>query len=103
MTHAQTFASSTTLTTPPLSRVTQLAVALSLILGSALVAIPQYLEYLRAGDLERKEQIAWGMPQNIASILVAAGIVTVLVFPLLVRILPNDVLHGRRSVLQRDR
>lgn len=60
MTDAKTFAPSTTLT-PPLSRVTQLAVALSLILGAALVAIPQYFEYLRAGDLEREEQIAWGL------------------------------------------
>lgn len=48
-------------TTPPLSRVTQRAVALSLILGATLVAVPQYLEYLRAGDLERKQQIAWGL------------------------------------------
>jgi hypothetical protein len=61
MTDAKTFAPSTPLTTPPLSRVTQLAVALSLILGSALVAVPQYLEYLSADDLERKQQIAWGL------------------------------------------
>ena len=61
MTDAKTFAPSTPLTTPPLSRVTQLAVALNLILGSTLVAVPQYLEYLSADDLERKQQIAWGL------------------------------------------
>jgi hypothetical protein len=61
MTDAKIFAPSTPLTTPPLSRVTQLTVALSLILGSTLVAVPQYLEYLSADDLARKQQIAWGL------------------------------------------
>lgn len=48
-------------TTPPLSRVTQQAVALCLVLGAALIAVPQYVEYLRAGDLDRKGQIGWGL------------------------------------------
>ncbi len=61
MNDSETFTPSTVLTTPPLSRVTQLAVALSLFFGSALIAVPQYVEYLRAGDLERKEHIAWGL------------------------------------------
>lgn len=61
MTDSTKYAQPVPLTTPPLSRVTQLAVALSLFLGSALVAVPQYLEYLLAGDLERKEHIAWGL------------------------------------------
>ena len=46
---------------PPLSRAARIAAATSLALGSALVAIPQYVEHLRAGDLEREEQIAWGL------------------------------------------
>lgn len=61
MTDAKTFTPRTPLTMPPLSSVTQLAVAVSLILGSALEAVPQYIEYLRAGDLEREQQIAWGL------------------------------------------
>lgn len=61
MTDTTAFAPTSRLSTPPLSRVTQLAVALSLIIGSTLVAVPQYVEYLRAGDLERKQQIAWGL------------------------------------------
>lgn len=61
MTDSMNLAPTVPLATPPLSRVTQLAVAMSLFLGSALIAIPQYVEYLRAGDLERKERIAWGL------------------------------------------
>lgn len=61
MTDTQTLTPTTTMTTPPLSRATQLAVALSLILGSALTAVPQYVEYLLAGDLEREQKIAWGL------------------------------------------
>ncbi len=49
------------LATPPLSNLARRAAALGLILGSVLVAVPQYLEYLRAGDLEREQQIAWGL------------------------------------------
>jgi len=45
----------------PLSQAIRLGAGLSLIVGAALNAVPQYLEYLMAGDLERKEQIAWGL------------------------------------------
>jgi hypothetical protein len=61
MTDVDTYVQGTLRTTPPLTRAIQVSAALSLILGSALVAVPQYLEYLRAGDLERKQQIAWGL------------------------------------------
>jgi hypothetical protein len=61
MTDTTRFVPSAPVTTPPLSRVIQLAVALSLGLGSALIAVPQYLELLLAGDLDRLDQIAWGL------------------------------------------
>ena len=46
---------------PPLSRPIRLGVALCLGAGAVLAAVPQYVEHLRAGDLERKDQIAWGL------------------------------------------
>jgi hypothetical protein len=61
MTDTTRLVPTTPVTAPPLSRAIQFAVALSLVLGSALVAVPQYVELLRAGNLERNEQIAWGL------------------------------------------
>jgi hypothetical protein len=49
------------LTAPPLSRPIQLTVAASLAAGALLCAVPQYVEHLLAGDLEREDQIAWGL------------------------------------------
>lgn len=46
---------------PPFSRPIQLTVAASLAAGTFLVALPQYVERLLAGDLEREDQIAWGL------------------------------------------
>ncbi len=46
---------------PPFSRAIQIIVAGSLALGGVLTGGLQYLEYLLAGDLERKDQIAWGL------------------------------------------
>lgn len=52
-------------TEPPLSRSIQRAVAASLGAAAVLTAVPQYVEKLRAGDLERKQQLAWGL-QHVA-------------------------------------
>jgi hypothetical protein len=46
---------------PPLSRPIRFTVAACLCTASALSAIPQYVERLLAGDLEREDQIAWGL------------------------------------------
>jgi hypothetical protein len=48
-------------TRPPLSRQIQWAVAACLVAGSVLSAAPQYAEHLLAGDLARRDQIAWGL------------------------------------------
>ena len=48
-------------TEPPLSRPIRLTVAFCLAAGAALSAVPQYAEELLAGDLERDQQIAWGL------------------------------------------
>lgn len=45
----------------PLSHSARIGSGLALILGAALIAVPQYVEYLLAGDLEREAQIAWGL------------------------------------------
>ena len=47
--------------TAPLSRAVQLTVAACLTAGGLFTGGLQYLEYAIAGDLERKEQIAWGL------------------------------------------
>lgn len=49
------------LTAPPFSRSIQFIVAASLAAGALLNALPQYVESLLAGDLEREDQIAWGL------------------------------------------
>jgi hypothetical protein len=46
---------------PPLSRPIRFTVAVCLCAASALTAVPQYVERLVAGDLDREEQIAWGL------------------------------------------
>lgn len=61
MTDSSQLDMTTTTANAPLSRSIKFAVAASLALGSVLIALPQYLEYLRAGDLERDQQIAWGL------------------------------------------
>lgn len=48
-------------TAPPFSAAIQLTVAAALAAGALLVALPQYVEHLLAGDLEREDQIAWGL------------------------------------------
>ena len=48
-------------TAPPFSRAIQLTVAAALGVGAVLSALPQYVEHLLAGDLERQDQIAWGL------------------------------------------
>jgi hypothetical protein len=48
-------------TAPPFSRTIQLTVAASLAAGALLGALPQYVEHLLAGNLERMDQIAWGL------------------------------------------
>lgn len=55
----------TTTANAPLSRSIKFAVAASLVLGSVLIAVPQYLEYLLAGDLERDQEIAWGLSHQV--------------------------------------
>jgi hypothetical protein len=47
--------------TPPFSRAIQLTVAAALGVGALLSGLPQYVEQLLAGDLEREDQIAWGL------------------------------------------
>ena len=44
-----------------LSRRAQLASAGSLAIGSLLIAVPQYVDRLWAGDLERLQRIRWGL------------------------------------------
>jgi hypothetical protein len=44
-----------------LSRFIQRAVAVCLGVAAVLTADPQYVEKLLAGDLERKDQITWGL------------------------------------------
>ena len=60
MTHA-TVVSPVVSTEPPLSRAAHLAVAACLAAGALLIAVPQYAEHLVAGDLERQDQISWGL------------------------------------------
>lgn len=50
---------------PPFSRAIQMIVAGSLALGGVLMGGLQYLEYLLAGDLERRDQIAWGLDHEV--------------------------------------
>jgi hypothetical protein len=47
--------------TAPLSRAAQRAVAGCLVAAALLIAVPQYVEHLLAGSLEREEQVAWGL------------------------------------------
>lgn len=49
---------------PPLSGAVQRTVSGSLGVGAALSGGFQYAEYLRAGDLEREDQIAWGLAHH---------------------------------------
>lgn len=49
---------------PPLSRSVQVVAALSLMVGAVTSGGLQYAEYLMAGDLERKDQIAWGLDHD---------------------------------------
>ena len=60
MTHPSV-ASPVVFTEPPLSRATQLVVAACLAAGALLIAVPQYVEHVLAGDLERQDRIAWGL------------------------------------------
>jgi hypothetical protein len=46
---------------PPFSRPIKLTVAVCLAVGAGLSAVPQYIEQLLAGGLEREDQIAWGL------------------------------------------
>ena len=46
---------------PPFSRLIRLTVAASLAVAAVLTAIPQYVESLRAGSLDREELISWGL------------------------------------------
>ena len=48
-------------TEPPFSRRIRAGVGLSLAVGAVLSGGLQYAEYLRAGDLEQEDQIAWGL------------------------------------------
>jgi hypothetical protein len=61
MTTATSTPAAVTRTEPPLSRPIRLTVAWCLGAAAALTAVPQYLEKQVAGDLERKDQIAWGI------------------------------------------
>jgi hypothetical protein len=52
------------LTEPPFSRPIRLTVAFCLAAAAVLTAIPQYLEQMLAGDLDREDQIAWGLAHH---------------------------------------
>jgi hypothetical protein len=51
-------------TEPPFSRPIRLTVAFCLAAAAVLSAVPQYVEHLLTGDIEREDQIAWGIAHH---------------------------------------